>query len=59
MFYFINRGDCTHFAPVDSADPVYGKLLRNALALGVEILPCRFDISPEGIRYLGLAEYKF
>ena len=59
MFYFINRGDCTHFAPGDSTDPVYGKLLRDALALGVEILPCRFDISPEGIRYLGLAEYKF
>jgi sugar fermentation stimulation protein A len=59
MFYFINRGDCTHFAPGDSADPVYGKLLRDALALGVEILPCRFDISPEGIRYLGLAECKF
>ncbi|MCF4968212.1 DNA/RNA nuclease SfsA [Nostoc sp. CMAA1605] len=55
MLYFINRGDCTEFAPGDSADPVYGKLLRDAIALGVEVLPCRFDISPEGIRYLGLA----
>ncbi len=59
MFYFINRGDCTHFAPGDSTDPVYGKLLRDALALGVEILPCRFDVSPEGIRYLGLAQCQF
>jgi sugar fermentation stimulation protein A len=56
MLYFINRGDCTHFAPGDSADPTYGKLLREAIALGLQVLPCRFDISPAGIRYLGLAE---
>ena len=59
MFYFINRGDCTHFAPGDSADPVYGKLLRAAIALGLEVLPCRFDVTPEGIRYLGLATPQF
>lgn len=58
MFYFINRSDCTEFAPGDSTDPVYGKLLRDAIALGLEVLPCRFDISPEGIRYLGLAKLK-
>ncbi len=55
MLYFINRGDCDEFAPGDRADPVYGKLLRQALALGLEVLPCRFEISPIGIRYLGLA----
>ncbi|WP_199318272.1 DNA/RNA nuclease SfsA [Leptolyngbya sp. FACHB-541] len=59
MLYFINRGDCTHFAPGDSADPLYGKLLREAIALGLQVLPCRFDISPAGIRYLGLAETFF
>jgi len=58
MLYFINRGDCTHFAPGDSADPVYGKLLTRAIALGLEVLPCRFEIAPEGIRYLGLATVK-
>jgi sugar fermentation stimulation protein A len=58
MLYFINRGDCTHFAPGDDPDPVYGRLLREAIALGVEILPCRFDVTPAGIRYLGLAELK-
>ncbi len=57
MFYFINRSDCTYFAPCDSADPVYGQLLRDAVALGVEVLPCRFEITPEEIRYLGLAEF--
>lgn len=58
MLYFINRGDCKVFAPGDAADPVYGKLLRDAIALGLEVLPCRFEITPEGIRYLGLAEMR-
>jgi sugar fermentation stimulation protein A len=58
MLYFINRGDCPYFAPGDSADPLYGQLLREAIALGLEVLPCRFEPSPSGIRYLGLAELK-
>ncbi|HEY9651222.1 MAG TPA: DNA/RNA nuclease SfsA, partial [Coleofasciculaceae cyanobacterium] len=58
MLYFINRSDCTHFAPGDIGDPVYGQLLREAVARGVEVLPCRFDVTPEGIRYLGLAELR-
>lgn len=59
MLYFINRGDCTHFAPGDCADPLYGQLLREAIAFGVKLLPYRFEITPEGIRYLGLAELGF
>jgi sugar fermentation stimulation protein A len=55
MVYFINRGDCDRFAPGDNADAVYGQLLREAVQQGVEVLPCRFDVSPTGIRYLGLA----
>lgn len=56
MLYFINRGDCDRFSPGDSADPTYGKLLRDAIDQGLEVLPCRFDVTPEGLRYLGLAE---
>lgn len=56
MLYFINRGDCTRFAPGDNADPAYGQLLRKAVSQGLEVLPCRFEITPIGIRYLGLAE---
>lgn len=56
MLYFVNRGDCTEFAPGDEADPTYGKLLREALARGLEVLPCRFDVTPEHIRYVGLAD---
>jgi sugar fermentation stimulation protein A len=56
MLYFINRGDCTDFAPGDSADRLYGELFRQAMSQGVEVLPCRFAVTPEGVRYLGLAK---
>jgi sugar fermentation stimulation protein A len=58
MLYFINRGDCLEFAPGDDADPDYGQLLRTAVKAGLMVLPCRFDISPTGIRYLGLVPLK-
>jgi sugar fermentation stimulation protein A len=38
------------------ADPAYGKLLRTAIVAGLEILPCRFKITLEGMEYLNLAE---
>lgn len=57
MLYLINRGDCTSFAPGDTADPIYGKLLREAVDRGLEVLSCRFETKPEGVRYLGLAEF--
>ncbi len=56
ILYFINRSDCTTFSPGDTVDPKYGKLLRQAIAAGMEVLPCRFNVTPEGIEYLGLAE---
>jgi sugar fermentation stimulation protein A len=57
MLYLINRGDCTQFSPGDSTDPVYGQLLRDSVAQGLKVLPCRFEVTPEGIRYLGLADF--
>ena len=57
MLYFINRGDRDRFAPSDSCDPKYGELLRQAVARGVEVLPYRFEISPQGISFLGLADF--
>ena len=57
MLYFINRGDRDRFAPSDSCDPKYGELLRQAVAKGVEVLPYRFEISPQGISFLGLADF--
>ena len=57
MLYFINRGDCDTFAPSDRCDPKYGELLRQAVAMGVEVLPYRFEITPQGINYLGTANF--
>jgi sugar fermentation stimulation protein A len=59
MLYLINRGDCDRFAPGDSADPIYGDLLRHGIAKGLEILPCRFTVAPAGIIYSGRAEISF
>ena len=59
MLYLINRGDKPKFAPGDTTDPLYGQLFRTAVAKGLEVLPCRFDVSPEGVKYLGLAELIF
>lgn len=57
MLYFINRGDCDRFAPGDLYDREYGNLLRSAITAGVEILPYRFAITPEGVSFLGLTAY--
>lgn len=56
MLYFINRKDCDRFSPSDACDPLYGELLRQAVAAGVMVLPLRFAISPQGIEYIGMAE---
>lgn len=56
MVYFINRGDCDRFSPGDERDPSYGELLRAAVKAGLEVLPCRFDVTEAGLRYQGLAE---
>jgi sugar fermentation stimulation protein A len=55
MLYFIARSDCDRFAPSFQHDAEYTKLFQTAVAAGVEILPCRFAVTPEGISYLGLA----
>lgn len=58
MLFFINRSDCEYFAPGDSTDPVYGRLLREAISHGLEVLPCRFEVTLSGIYYRGLAKLK-
>jgi sugar fermentation stimulation protein A len=56
LIFFINRGDCDRFAAGAEADPEYARLLKEAIAKGVKVLPCRFAIKPPKITYLGLAE---
>ena len=58
LIFFINRGDCDRFAAGAQADPEYGRLLEEAIAKGVKVLPCRFQIEPTKITYLGLANLK-
>ena len=51
----LSRSDVSRFAPGDSADPRYGELFRQALAAGVEVLPCVYDFSDEAVCWRGLA----
>ncbi len=55
MLYFINRSDCDSFNAAHQYDPKYGQLFNEAIEAGVMILPCRFDVSPQGVKYLGQA----
>jgi len=56
LLYWINRADCTEFAPGAERDPRYARLFHRALQAGVEVLPYRVEVSPQGIRPLGLAK---
>ncbi|MEB3169651.1 MAG: DNA/RNA nuclease SfsA [Synechococcaceae cyanobacterium] len=51
----LSRGDVRRFAPGDAADPVYGELFRQALAAGVEVLPCIYRFSAAAVTWQGLA----
>ena len=51
----LSRADVQRFAPGDSADPRYGELFRQALAAGVDVLPCRFGFDAKGVTWLGVA----
>ncbi len=51
----ISRGDVARFAPGDAADAPYGELFRQALAAGVEVVPCRYCFSESSVHWLGLA----
>jgi len=41
IFFLVQRGEAQAFAPADHIDPAYGRLLRQALGCGVEVLACR------------------
>lgn len=54
----LSRADVTAFAPGDAADPRYGDLFRQAVTLGVEVLPCCFRFESDLIRWEGLRHLK-
>ena len=54
----LSRPDVTDFAPGDGADPRYGELFRQAVGLGVEIMPSCFEFQINKILWLGLKQCK-
>lgn len=56
LLFTVQRGDGDAVAPADSIDPVYGKLLREAVRNGVEALAYRATVQPEEIRLTGRLE---
>ncbi|MGE0761973.1 MAG: DNA/RNA nuclease SfsA [Bdellovibrionales bacterium] len=57
IFFLVQRGDCQAFAPADAIDPVYGKLLRQAIKNGVKIsaYPCELNATGAKLKARPLA----
>ncbi len=49
LLYCVQRTDVCEVRPADGIDPTYGRGLRAAMALGVEVLAYRADLDPEAI----------
>ncbi|MFH1033485.1 MAG: DNA/RNA nuclease SfsA [Pseudomonadota bacterium] len=49
MVYLVQRGDAQSFAPATAIDPLYARLLAQALAAGVEAWVAQARVSPQGV----------
>lgn len=49
IFFCVSHTGVASVQPADGIDPVYGRLLREAVGKGVECLAWRADITPEGM----------
>ena len=49
IFFVVQRRDAKYVSPADNIDPVYGKLLREAVENGVEALAYQAVVSPKQI----------
>lgn len=47
IFFLVQRGEADAFTPADAIDPLYGRLLREVTAQGVEVLAYRSVVEPE------------
>ena len=54
----ISRSDIELFAPGEIADPEYGRLFREALTKGVEVIPCAFGFFIDHITWEGFKPFK-
>ncbi len=50
IFFVIHREDARQFAPADEIDPEYGKILREVINAGVEILAYQTKINPPEVK---------
>ena len=50
----LSRSDIDAFAPGDEADPLYGKLYRQAISNGLEVIPCCFGFHKDQITWEGI-----
>ena len=46
VLFLVQRGEAEAFTPADAIDPEYGRLLREAVAGGVEAIACRTRVTP-------------
>lgn len=47
IFYLVQRQEATAFSPADEIDPVYGQILREVVAGGVEALAYKTRVTPQ------------
>ena len=47
IFFLVQRGEATEFTPADDIDPVYGRLLREVVAGGVEAMAYKTIVTPD------------
>ena len=55
----ITRRDADFFAPGDEADPLYGKLFRESLSVGMILIPCCFEFHIDHVSWNGIKTLKF
>jgi len=50
QLYCVQRGDVAEVRPADGIDVEYGRMLREAIAAGVEVLAYRAKVTPDEVR---------
>jgi sugar fermentation stimulation protein A len=50
QLYCVQRGDVGEVRPADGIDVEYGRMLRQAVAAGVEVLAYRAKVTPTEVR---------
>lgn len=49
ILFLVQRGEALAFSPADQIDPEYGRLLREAVACGVEALAIQTAVTPDAV----------